>query len=184
MAEAGRDRTGDRPVPLRTERRCCYGDLPVAYPLTPFLFLYISDRSVMYSSQQFVEQLPVQDGEQCRELESHTTNVLINPDTTTNWKDWTFKRKRVCEEFPMTQALKSKKSRSKFSLNCAEQRISYSETNSTDVFTVNFRDSCLGSFIQRCCTDDNPVPNVVHLVWFGKNELKFFNFLTLMSVLR
>lgn len=40
---------------------------------------------------------------------------------------------------------------------------------------------CLKSLIRNRCTDDNPVPNVVHYVWFGRRKLAFHHMISMMA---
>lgn len=50
------------------------------------------------------------------------------------------------------------------------------------VFKVPFQDSCLRRILDWYCRDDKMVPNIVHYVWFGKNEFNFIHFLSFLSV--
>ncbi|XP_052806612.1 uncharacterized protein LOC128235861 [Mya arenaria] len=121
---------------------------------------------------------------QCHENVTHTTDGLINPVSTSDLKNWRFRERRLCEPFSLET---EKKPRSRFSLKCngSFPEALYTTTDDyNDIFTVNFNDSCLATYIKHCCHDDKPVPNVIHYVWFGDMELKYFNFLSLMSALR
>ncbi|XP_045208772.2 uncharacterized protein LOC123560671 [Mercenaria mercenaria] len=120
----------------------------------------------------------------CRMMTSPWEEHLIQPDLISNMADWDFSHKRECKQFSIKNLPAM---RSKFSLNCDSSlpTIVMSETdNSDDIFDLNFGDKCLSNFVENCCVDENPVPNVVHYVWYGGKQLGFFNFLSLMSVLR
>ncbi|XP_041360399.1 uncharacterized protein LOC121376553 [Gigantopelta aegis] len=51
-------------------------------------------------------------------------------------------------------------------------------------FSVPFKDPCLGLFIQQHCYGRYRVPNVVHYVWFSRNVMDVFGFLSILSVQR
>ncbi|XP_061169008.1 uncharacterized protein LOC133178289, partial [Saccostrea echinata] len=44
-----------------------------------------------------------------------------------------------------------------------------------------FPDECLKRVITKFCTDDLPVPNIVHYIWIGKQEFEFIYFVSLYS---
>jgi len=124
---------------------------------------------------------------QCRMMKSPWGQKFPSV-TDSDLGDWSFKRKLECNPFSLSSDhIHQQEVRSKFTLMCvpSESKISMVETfNISSVLTVDFKNECLGSFIEECCIDENPVPNVVHYVWFGKSQLNFFNFLSLMSVHR
>ena len=101
----------------------------------------------------------------------------------TDWKAWNFQQMVKCPQFDISRYPES---RQKVSLNCEkEPTLMLSTTRSTDdIFSVNFGDKCLERFIDRCCTGDKAVPNVVHYVWYSKKEFGFFDFVSFMSVHR
>lgn len=77
--------------------------------------------------------------------------------------------------------------RMKFSLNCeasGEAMVSITLTeDSSDIWTVPFRDKCVGKYIAQC-TGFKSVPSVVHYVWYRKGELTFNTFTSILSVIR
>ena len=106
------------------------------------------------------------------------------PNTETDLRDWSFRSARMCEPLDVDGVSKI---RTKVSLNCDESPPTLSTTKTDqphDVFTVEFDSTCLEAFIDGCCMDENPVPNVVHFVWFTDKELGYFNFLSLLSTVR
>ena len=110
---------------------------------------------------------------------------MINPQSVSDLKNWKFKDRIKCPEF----AIKTQKSvkRSKITLNCDDNtpKINISSTtSSSDVMVVPFGDSCLRKVIESCCHDENSVPNVLHYVWYGAQEIGYFHFLSFMSGLR
>lgn len=50
------------------------------------------------------------------------------------------------------------------------------------VYKIPFQDPCLRKVLDWYCRDDKRVPNLVHYVWFGKNEFNFIHFLSFLSV--
>lgn len=120
----------------------------------------------------------------CRLMTSPWTGHLINPESNSNMADWQFSQRRECAQFSTDDVPVI---RSKLSLNCETEIPSMliSETHeSSDIYSVDFGDKCLSAFVEHCCIDENPVPNVIHYIWFGDQELGFFNLISLMSVLR
>ena len=102
----------------------------------------------------------------------------------TDWEDWSFSKTVPC---PVINLNAYPKPRRKVSLDCSGEKpqLVISLTNDTrDVFQVNFGDKCLEDFIEHCCRDDQPVPNVIHHVLFGNKEFGFFSFLSFMSAVR
>ena len=56
---------------------------------------------------------------------------------------------------------------------------------STDqIEQVQFGSQCLIDVVDACCNDNKNVPNVAHFIWYGAQELGYFQFLTFMSLLR
>ncbi|KAL4229573.1 hypothetical protein ACF0H5_012612 [Mactra antiquata] len=112
----------------------------------------------------------------CAEVPSlNTTNLSFLPHTS-SLSDWTFTRTQKCPEFSTKKIRQHQKT---FTLsNCVNA------TNSSSIYSVNFGDPCLLAYIESCCRDNLPVPNIVHYVWFGTKKLGYFNFLSLMSSIR
>ena len=50
------------------------------------------------------------------------------------------------------------------------------------VYKIPFKDPCLRKVLDWYCHDNKRVPNIVHYVWFGKNEFNFIHFLSFLSV--
>ena len=51
------------------------------------------------------------------------------------------------------------------------------------VHKTEFGDTCLSKTVDSFCRDSrHKVPNIVHYVWFGKNEFKFVHLLSFLSV--
>ena len=46
---------------------------------------------------------------------------------------------------------------------------------------IPFKDVCLRKMVDWYCQDGKKVPNIIHYVWFGKNEFKFVHFLSFLS---
>lgn len=49
------------------------------------------------------------------------------------------------------------------------------------VYKTTYQDPCLQKAIDKYCHDNKRVPNIVHYVWFGKNEFTFIHFLSFLS---
>lgn len=70
-------------------------------------------------------------------------------------------------------------------ISCSDDRVTVKKikmdaNSSAQVF--QFPDSCLGKVISSFCVDDNPVPNVVHYIWFGSLTFDFIYFVGFYSV--
>ncbi|KAL3836289.1 hypothetical protein ACJMK2_021726 [Sinanodonta woodiana] len=77
--------------------------------------------------------------------------------------------------------------RKKITLNCERGRpfIKISETiQPHDIFQISYDDPCLTNYIDNCCSDSKPVPNIVHFIWFMYKEFNFFHYLSFMSAVR
>ena len=62
-----------------------------------------------------------------------------------------------------------------------ELKIRYT-TKPKFVYKISFGDKCLRQVVDLYCRDDGlKVPNIVHYVWFGKNDFKFIHFLSFLS---
>ena len=102
-----------------------------------------------------------------------------------NMTDWSFKQRIYC---PKTNFTNYPSERAAFKITCTK--------NSSNVYTVKtaiastatqipFGDMCLADVIENCCKIKNDtVPNVVHYVFCGKQDLGFFQFLSYLSVVR
>lgn len=121
-----------------------------------------------------------EDGNPCQ-MYSPWSNVL-NP-TTTDLTNWNFSEKRRCPKFDIADIPTS---RSKYVLDCSRSpKIALEPArDSSDVFRVDFGDTCLLKVIKSCCSDALPVPNIVHYVWYGNQTLGYFPFLSYISVMR
>ncbi|XP_076088311.1 uncharacterized protein LOC143058747 [Mytilus galloprovincialis] len=40
---------------------------------------------------------------------------------------------------------------------------------------------CISEFVMQSCYDGNPVPSLVHYIWFSKKEMNFYHFLSFLS---
>lgn len=60
------------------------------------------------------------------------------------------------------------------------KKIKMDANSSAQIFP--FPDSCLGKAISAFCVDNNPVPNVVHYIWFGSLTFDFIYFVGFYSV--
>lgn len=120
----------------------------------------------------------------CRMMSYPWGKNIIPATPFAHMSNWKFHKKRECDHLDFDNI---KKVRTKVSLNCEgkDPVLELSETDSfSDIDTVMFGDKCLGSFIDNCCIDENPVPNIVHYIWYTEMELPYFNFLSLMSTIR
>ena len=74
-----------------------------------------------------------------------------------------------------------------FTLTCEENHVKIGgntfDTND-DVPSFNFGDKCLEAFINKCCRDELPIPNILHYVIYKKDVLTFFEFVSFISVIR
>jgi hypothetical protein len=53
-----------------------------------------------------------------------------------------------------------------------------------DVLCFPFGDKCLEAYINECCHDRMPVPNILHYVRYQKRSLTFFEFVSFISAIR
>lgn len=106
---------------------------------------------------------------------------------TSDMKTWKFNSSVECPKFNITK-VKHEQSRLKLTLSCNRTGgvfHSLSRTdNASDVYEANFGDKCVDNFIQQCCRGPHRVPNVVHYVWYMREELTFVGFLSLLGVIR
>ena len=117
-------------------------------------------------------------------MTSQSMENLIKPEVVSNMADWNFIRRRQCEQFSLKD-LPETRPLIRFLCYYRTPKIEVKTTrNRAEVFELDFKDKCLSNFIDNCCADDSPVPNVVHYVWYGDKELGYYNFISLMSVLR
>ncbi|XP_021344386.1 uncharacterized protein LOC110444323 [Mizuhopecten yessoensis] len=96
---------------------------------------------------------------------------------------WDFNCKVKCSD-PITATLETDL-RSKFRIVCDAQVESDGSTDVSDanasVPIFNFTDICLRATLEQFCLDDQPVPNIVHYIFFGIHQLSFFHFLSIWS---
>jgi hypothetical protein len=82
---------------------------------------------------------------------------------------------------------KIKSIKQKFVINC-EADVAYAYLNSTksprNIQQFSPDDKCLRKYVDKCCSDSLPVPNVTHYVWYNQRKLSFFHFVSFISVLR
>ena len=119
-------------------------------------------------------------------MQSNAHKYLVWPDTPTDLTDWTYTRKRKCPKITIPDNITNTK-RVKYSLKCDNDMPALipSFTNrSDDIWVVTLKESCLASFINRCCNDSRGIPNIVHYVWYFKKEMKFCMFLSMISIIR
>ena len=119
-------------------------------------------------------------------MQSNAHKYLIWPDTPSDLTDWTYKRRRKCPKIVIPDDLMNTK-RLKYSLNFDKNdpKLIPSFTNSSeDIQVVTLNDSCLAAYTNSCCIDSRGIPNVVHYVWYFKNEMKFYMFLSMISIIR
>lgn len=110
------------------------------------------------------------------------THFLPEPEVVSDLTDWGFRKTRKCPSFDLQEDDAHTRT---FGLACDLETPEVVYTSGThEVFTVNQNDTCLAEFIEQRCYDDQAVPNVVHYVWFGDQQLGYFSFLSLISVLR
>ena len=119
-------------------------------------------------------------------MESNAHKYLIWPDTPTDFYNWKYTRIRKCPELTIPND-KNNTKRVKYSLNCdnGTPALIPSFTNrSGDIEVVTLKDNCLAEFTNSCCNDYKGIPNIVHYVWYFKKEMKFYMFLSLLSIIR
>ena len=98
--------------------------------------------------------------------------------------NWSFQNIIICPDFSLRDVPLERKT---MSLQCdgnSARLISRRTNSSADIFTIPFRDNCLIQFIDSCCLNGRPVPNVVHYVWYSNSSMDFFHFLSFISVVR
>ena len=98
--------------------------------------------------------------------------------------DWSFINIKQCPYFSIRDIPLERK---KIILTCTEnsaRMILRTANNSSDIFTIPFKDKCLIDFIDKCCLNGRAVPNVVHYVWYSNHSMDFFHFLSFVSVAR
>ena len=105
--------------------------------------------------------------------------------STSNMKDWTFKHRIHCPSVNFTN-FSSEREGILFTCTRTSSNV-YTEKRVTkaNVSQLPFGNMCLAEVIDNCCKLQNDtIPNVVHYVFCGKQELGFFQFLSYMSVVR
>ncbi|KAL4235991.1 hypothetical protein ACF0H5_004379 [Mactra antiquata] len=105
---------------------------------------------------------------------------------TSSMKDWTFQNKIPCPTRIIGNRF-TNKSRRMFSIRCTTTTVDaiFSDTvYSDEVQEMKFGDPCLNRYIQKCCLDEQRIPNVVHYVWYKRGELSFVPFLSFLAVIR
>lgn len=96
---------------------------------------------------------------------------------------WTGTCRDTCFNFNIAAKQRQRK---QTVLKCDSKRsqlkIQYT-TKAKYVYKAPFQDECLRKVLDWYCQDGKGrVPNIVHYVWFGKNEFTFINFLSFLSV--
>lgn len=94
--------------------------------------------------------------------------------------NWSFQCTVPCPSMPVFHAGQE---RQQILINCQKQSTAMM-VKVKNVGTVQkiYDDSqCLNSYILHNCYDGNPVPNIVHYMWFSKHELNFYHFLSVIS---
>jgi hypothetical protein len=109
---------------------------------------------------------------------------------TTDLNSWTFSEVQNCSFF---RSMPPSGILPKFAIDirCEDQvvtvkkRIIARENTSTDnVLRMEFGDTCLHKYINSCCKDVKLVPNIVHYVRYNMSVLKFYEFVSFISVIR
>ena len=108
---------------------------------------------------------------------------LISPLVKSDHKTWTFQNRIRCPQFSLEDKISETY---QFSVRCDDRgpHVIYEVAETTNVTTFSFGDQCLSDVIDKYCSDEHPVPNVLHYVWYGKVEMKFHHFLSFMSAVR
>ena len=107
-----------------------------------------------------------------------------NVEPVSDMTDWSFRKIIPCKNFSIHHLPLERKT---ISLQCDKDTariISRTAKSSADIFAIPFKNNCLINFIDSCCFDGRKVPNVVHYIWFKDHLMKFFHFLSFMSVVK
>ena len=95
---------------------------------------------------------------------------------------WTGRCRDTCYDFNIQNKQRRRK---QTTLKCDKSRAQLKTIYTSKqklVYKTAFQDSCLLKTLKKYCHDDKQVPNIVHYVWFNKNEFTFIHFLSFISV--
>ncbi|XP_060072429.1 uncharacterized protein LOC132552283 [Ylistrum balloti] len=93
--------------------------------------------------------------------------------------EWNFTCKVQCPDPHFATAVT--KLQPKFQITCDTLLDTDESPEVSEVPMFNFTDQCFRDELYKLCSDDEPVPNIVHYVFFGIYELTFFHFLSIWS---
>ncbi|XP_061179077.1 uncharacterized protein LOC133187681 [Saccostrea echinata] len=96
--------------------------------------------------------------------------------------DWRFLTTIPCINLNETIFVKSSEEKEQLIPTCYENYVHIERSrNSKYIHVFNFPDKCLKRVVSKFCSDNLPVPNIVHYIWFGKQEFEFVYFVSFYS---
>ncbi|CAG2222978.1 unnamed protein product [Mytilus edulis] len=101
-----------------------------------------------------------------------------------NSNNWNFNCTVPCADMPDKTNMSD---RVQAHVNCKTLKPSMELINVKRMDTIQVfpEDSeCLQTFVMENCYDVNPVPNLVHYMWFSKREMNFYHFVSFLSASR
>lgn len=104
---------------------------------------------------------------------------------TSDWAIWTYENKTKCPNFDVSNI--RHKRVPLISITCTENKRIRIERKTNDMNRITsfaFGSKCLELFLDTCCLDNKPVPNIVHYILYGKGEFNFYSFVSFISVIR
>ena len=147
------------------------------------IFILAASTTLCYTMIEMIQLHPLRYNDACA-LPVSWHQGPLRADAVSNMADWSFQNIIMCPEFSLRILPLERKT---ISLQCdgdSTRVISRTTSSSADIFTIPFRDKCLINFIDSCCLNGRPVPNVVHYVWYSNSSMDFFHFLSFISAVK
>ncbi|XP_052067838.1 uncharacterized protein LOC127707403, partial [Mytilus californianus] len=97
-----------------------------------------------------------------------------------NSHKWDFNCVSLCPDMPHLSATSA---RAQVYIKCKSkptiELVNVKQMTPIQTFPENSK--CISEFVMQNCYDGNPVPSLVHYIWFSKKEINFYHFLSFLS---
>lgn len=141
--------------------------------------------NITTSATEKLTDTPVHLHEFCADENFWGKSDVLKP-AESNFDNWSFNKSIKCPHLNISE-IQHQGNGKKVHFQCSGNGaiLSLVDSNNTrDIHVTSFGDTCVDNFIQNCCKGRYRVPNVVHYVWYKREQLDFVTFLSLLGVVR